>query len=168
MKSFMGKGGRMLSKKPRKLALWASAFPNQHANLTSPATRHRAERLEQAKKLRSQKLVSRQPSKIVRSKRIRARRPERAKQDRICNAEVAEWLKLPENMWCKAMLAINGHMKRATQCHHSRGRSGALLLDKRFWMPVSDAGHRWIHENVGKARELGLICEKGLWNTPAP
>lgn len=59
--------------------------------------------------------------------------------------------------------------KRSTQIHHSRGRLGALLLDERFWIPVSQTGHNWIHANIAMARKvrwngIPLICKKGWWN----
>lgn len=54
---------------------------------------------------------------------------------------------------------------RATQIHHSRGRQGRLLNDTRFWFAVSEKGHNWIHANIDAARNLGLFCEKGQWNT---
>ena len=57
----------------------------------------------------------------------------------------------------------------STQVHHSRGRLGALLLDKRFWIPTSAWGHDWIHRNIESARQRKwkgrpLMCEKGGWN----
>lgn len=55
---------------------------------------------------------------------------------------------------------------KLSEVHHTRGRAGSLLLDERFWMAASKAGHRFIHENVELAREHGWICEKGLWNKP--
>ena len=55
--------------------------------------------------------------------------------------------------------------KRSTEVHHSRGRTGSLLLDTRFWFAVSHDGHRWIHDNIEAARQRGLICEKGFWGS---
>lgn len=52
----------------------------------------------------------------------------------------------------------------ATQIHHRRGRAGKLLLDERFWIPVSADGQMWIHANPAAARERGLLCAVGLWN----
>lgn len=54
--------------------------------------------------------------------------------------------------------------RRATEVHHMRGRQGSLLLDERFWLPVSSEGHRWIHDNPDKARRMGYLCAKGSWN----
>ena len=55
---------------------------------------------------------------------------------------------------------------KLTEIHHCRGRAKSLLRDKRFWMPVSRAGHRWLHANIAEARAHGWICEAGQWNTP--
>ena len=53
--------------------------------------------------------------------------------------------------------------KRAVHVHHMRGRVGALLLDERYWLPVSWAGHRWIHDNPGRARRMGWLAQRGQW-----
>ena len=50
------------------------------------------------------------------------------------------------------------------EVHHMRGRSGKLLTDQRYWLAVSKQGHRWIHENISKARGHGWICAEGDWN----
>lgn len=52
---------------------------------------------------------------------------------------------------------------RLNEVHHMRGRAGALLMAKQFWLAVSKQGHRWIHENMAKARELGFLCALGDW-----
>ena len=57
---------------------------------------------------------------------------------------------------------------KLNEVHHVRGRAGSLLLDKRYWMAISKAGHRWIHAHVEEARKHGWICERGLWNVPVP
>ena len=159
----------MRTKQPRKKALWATAFPKQHARLTQPASDRKAARLESAKERRLLDNYER---------RIRARTPARAAQERLYRAEVKEWLRQPDNRIC-AVWSMSAEFREkvgqfkigvrdigATQCHHTRGRRGALLLDKRFWVAVSDAGHRWIESNPDKARALGLLCAKGQWNTP--
>lgn len=56
--------------------------------------------------------------------------------------------------------------KPANQIHHRRGRIGTLLIDQRFWLSVSMAGHEWIGRNPVQARAKGFICEQGKWNTP--
>lgn len=67
----------------------------------------------------------------------------------------AAFLARPENHWCRVFLG-----RRATEVHHTRGRAGRFLLDERCWVPVSRAGHRWIHENTAEARRLGWL---GPW-----
>jgi hypothetical protein len=54
----------------------------------------------------------------------------------------------------------------ATDCHHHRGRLGSLLMDQQFWVPVCARAHRFIHEHIETARNMGLICDKGEWNKP--
>lgn len=99
--------------------------------------------------------------------RIRRRTPQRAAQDRDYNREVKAWLQHPENEFCVVAALLFWGRLRATQCHHQRGRRGPLLLDKRWWIPVSAKGHQWIENNPTEARALGLIA--GPWNTqPAP
>lgn len=53
---------------------------------------------------------------------------------------------------------------RATEIHHVRGRLGTLLLDERFWLPVSRRGHQWIDANRRAAQERGWLAQKGEWN----
>lgn len=55
---------------------------------------------------------------------------------------------------------------RLNEIHHTRGRAGSLLLDERFWLPLSKQGHRWVHENMNEARKHGWLCELGKWNVP--
>lgn len=53
---------------------------------------------------------------------------------------------------------------RLTEVHHVRGRSGTLLMDKRFWMAVSSAGHAWIHQEAPTAAaERGWLAGPGEW-----
>jgi hypothetical protein len=41
-----------------------------------------------------------------------------------------------------------------------------MLLNERYWIALCRTHHEWAHNNIEKARTIGLICEKGLWNTP--
>ena len=54
--------------------------------------------------------------------------------------------------------------RKSVEAHHMRGRLGELLLDQRFWLPVSAEGHRWIHEHPAAARQNGWLCAAGEWN----
>src|SRR2546430_15833156 len=73
------------------------------------------------------------------------------------------------NRWCAWGLAQEPprHFV-ATQVHHTRGRSGALYLDERFFVAVSAAGHRWGHDHPEAARKLNLLCARGLWGRSEP
>ena len=51
----------------------------------------------------------------------------------------------------------------ADDIHHSRGRIGDLLLDMRYWLPVSRATHDKIHKNPTWAKENGLLQD---WMRP--
>lgn len=55
---------------------------------------------------------------------------------------------------------------RVTDAHHMRGRAGSLLADKRGLVGLSRLGHRWVEANKDKARELWLLCPRGLWGVP--
>ena len=50
--------------------------------------------------------------------------------------------------------------------HHTRGRVGSLLCDTRHWRALCLKCHRDVGNNPAWARQVGLLCEKGLWNTP--
>ncbi len=66
------------------------------------------------------------------------------------------------NQWISGKTcAVHGRPCRATECHHVRGRTGTLLIDKRFWIPVCTAGHAWIHEEIQAARAQGFIQKWG-------
>lgn len=60
----------------------------------------------------------------------------------------------------------DAHDHPATQIHHTRGRAGTLLLDARFWKGVCAGIHDYIGDKPDWAREEGLLCAKGDWNTP--
>ena len=94
------------------------------------------------------------------------RTPGRAQEERRYWARVQEWLRLPENRWCRVYLLLLGRHEPATQCHHYRGRRGRLLLYEPFWIPVSWEGHRWIDEHREQARVLNLLCPLGRYNSP--
>jgi hypothetical protein len=50
--------------------------------------------------------------------------------------------------------AVYPHLK-ATEIHHMRGRVGALLLDQRYWLPVSTEAHVRITNNPKWAIKAG-------------
>jgi hypothetical protein len=61
----------------------------------------------------------------------------------------------------KEFLAANPHCsvfptEMATEVHHRKGR-GRFYLDVSTWLSVSDAGHRFLHDNPAIAREKGWL-----------
>lgn len=67
-------------------------------------------------------------------------------------------------VWIKGKKCAVFPDRPATECHHMQGRIGfadewarenevPLLLDERFWLPVSEEGHRMITENPAWAWE---------------
>jgi hypothetical protein len=55
--------------------------------------------------------------------------------------------------------------KKATDVHHSRGRTGRLLCMVEFFKAVCRGCHDWIGHNPRKASGLGLNAPYGQWNT---
>lgn len=53
-------------------------------------------------------------------------------------------------------------IKSATEVHHKSGR-GKNYLRQETWAGLCKEHHDWCHNNIAKARELGLMCEKGRW-----
>jgi PD-(D/E)XK nuclease superfamily protein len=94
------------------------------------------------------------------------RRPERLAQERLYHARVREWLRLPQNRWCRVYLLLQDRREPATHCHHYQGRLGILLLYEPYWIPVSWEGHRWIEDHRERARALNLLCPLGRYNSP--
>ena len=52
---------------------------------------------------------------------------------------------------------------RATDRHHTRGRVGTLLHDRRFWLPLCRCSHNWVNDHPLTAKALGLL-DPGPWN----
>jgi hypothetical protein len=110
-------------------------------------------------------------NELNRYKRLRSisrRSPTRAGQEQLYRQRVREWLRRPENRWCRVYLLLRGERVRATQCHHYQGRRGMLLVYEPFWIPVSWEGHRWIDDHRERARSLGLLCPMGMYNSRPP
>lgn len=43
----------------------------------------------------------------------------------------------------------------ATEIHHMKGRTGTLLTDRKYMLPVSREGHVWIEMNPEEAKAKG-------------
>jgi hypothetical protein len=65
------------------------------------------------------------------------------------------FLAKPENRMCRRLPHL-----RATTVHHGMGKIGKLLLDERFWIPLSLEGHRWAEEHPLEAKELQLSFDR--------
>jgi hypothetical protein len=48
----------------------------------------------------------------------------------------------------------------ATDVHHVRGKLGSRFLDEKYWLPVSRAGHNWIHDNEDEATKKGWYLSR--------
>lgn len=98
-------------------------------------------------------------------KRIRRVSPRQARLNRLYNKIKREWALLPQNQWCRVTQVLKLASQPATKTpHHKRGRHRTLLIDARFFIPVSAWGHTWIHKHPEEARVLGLLAELGSWN----
>ena len=72
---------------------------------------------------------------------------------------------LLNNPRCRRCQSL-GEYVRADQVHHLRGRLAALLLDTRYFIPLCQRCHSFVHAHPNSARESGLLCELGQWNKP--
>ena len=143
-----------MKKSPPKKALWMSL---------------RVGRLAAAKtaKAKAEKLA-----KKVAKKRAKPWKKIAPMGDRM-KARYKEYLKargdfLEVNRWCDACWKIEKNpllaSHRSSEVHHKNGRLGRLLTDKSHFISVCRTAHQWIGDNPEKARELGLLCQKGVWN----
>jgi len=122
--------------------------------------------LPQFRPLENLSLPQDELSQYNRLRLVPRRTPGRAQEERRYWARVQEWLRLPENRWCRVYLLLLSRRVPANQCHHYQGRRGRLLLYEPFWIPVSWEGHRWIDEHREQARVLNLLCPLGRYNSP--
>lgn len=133
-----------------KPALWTQAFPGQ-----------------------KQQPLQKEPQKFRHPrKRIRTFSDRRAKLNAIYRREAAQFVKELNDAGerCPVVKMVEGLRgdDTITDVHHMRGRAGAMLLDKRYWVGVSRLGHDWIGNNMDRARTLGFLCAKGLWLVQDP
>lgn len=120
----------------RKPALWMETFPDQVQE--TPAKPKAAKRKEPVKKVSMKR--KRDASVYTR------RKAAFFKANPVC--------------------CFPGCKKPTSDLHHSRGRAGSLFLDERFWKALCRDHHNWVGENMDAAREMGLLCPKGKWNSP--
>lgn len=77
--------------------------------------------------------------------------------------ERAEYLQRPENSACRICPCIDQYPAPATEVHHRRGRSRALLRDQRFWTPSCRSCRDVPHARPNWAREVGLLSSAAEW-----
>jgi hypothetical protein len=93
-------------------------------------------------------------SKLATRKFIPKRSKKRIEQEKIYNARVKVWI-----VGKKCAVFPN---KKATECHHVRGRWGKRLFEEQYWLPVSRAGHDQINNNPDWARENSFIIARSV------
>jgi hypothetical protein len=54
--------------------------------------------------------------------------------------------------------AVFPHLK-SNQIHHTNHREGERLNDTRFWLAVSDEGHKYIHAHPSESYEKGWLIK---------
>lgn len=59
---------------------------------------------------------------------------------------------------CEANLP--GCKRVASEVHHKKGRRGMTLNEVEFWLPLCRNCHDWIHLNIDKSLQMGLIMSK--------
>jgi hypothetical protein len=73
---------------------------------------------------------------------------------------------IAKHPWCAWGLKQNPPRKiPSTQIHHRWGRIGRLLNYVPGWVAVSAEGHDDINRYPDRARGLGLLCQKGQYNS---
>lgn len=84
-------------------------------------------------------------------KRIPARSPKRAKEEREYSAERIKFLN--KHTMCEANMPgiCTG---TATDVHHKAGRIGDLLLNTLYWLALCRACHNWIETHPAAAKEM--------------
>lgn len=93
------------------------------------------------------------------AKPIRRRTAGRAKEEAQYRKRVREIFSIKQP--CRMPMCS----ERATEIHHTHGRMGKLLNYEPLWALLCKDCHRFVHEHPNAARTLGLMCEKGLWNS---
>ena len=96
---------------------------------------------------------------------IRKVSTKRAKERRLYRKLRAEYLS--KNIYCAACQVrfFGRRSARATTIHHTRGTIGRLLNMTEFWIGVCMDCHMWIDRHPVQARNLGLTCQFGQYNT---
>lgn len=91
-------------------------------------------------------------------KHLHRRTPIRARDEARYRARVKEWLS--QYHFCE----WEGCTAKPTECHHSHGRRGRLLLWEDGWFALCQHHHDHVHRNPEEARRRGLLCDAGKFN----
>lgn len=83
---------------------------------------------------------------------IRTQSVKRKAQNSQYSQEITGFLN--EHKWCAIFPQL-----RSTQVHHKKHRENDRLLDKHFWLAVSDQGHKYIHANPAISYEKGWLIK---------
>lgn len=65
---------------------------------------------------------------------------------------------MKEHQNCQARL--QGCTIKATDCHHSRGKVGDLLTDKRYFKALCMSCHNYVETHPVTAKEMGLSADR--------
>ncbi len=135
----------MLSKKPRKRALWCSAFPSQVKGVkTSPRPRYGSKKAIPARKAVRKVSVSRQKERYDYRKQ-----------------KAAFMFRQP---FCQVCFK-----EKAIDVHHIRGTFKARLNDEKWWMSVCRVCHDFIHAHPSWSYARGyLVIRSGKEPNDAP
>lgn len=90
-----------------------------------------------------------------RPKRPKFRSDKRAEQEAQYSIDRRVFLDKPENQFCAVYPWLE-----STQVHHMKGKIGDLLLDQRWWLGVSDEGHKKIESEPLWAKEEGYSLSR--------
>lgn len=99
----------------------------------------------------------------------RTRRTKRVNQvSNRASARAARWLYERAKEEFKKQYPVCYRCRRdgEIEIHHTRGRAGTLLVDRRFFIPLCECCHTWVHEHPKQAWATGLLCGTGHWNSP--
>ena len=81
--------------------------------------------------------------------KIRPRSVKRLKQER-------QYAKIRKAfLFCHVKCRVAGCDSPAVEIHHMKGRTGDLLTDERFFLPVCRAHHNYIESHPAEAKEHG-------------
>lgn len=111
-------------------------------------------------------LIPRGGKLVPASKLIRRRKPIRKRSKAMAKKMVTYRKRVAAFLKAHPICAVTG--QTATEVHHKRGRIQSLLLDTRFWLPVSRSGHDYIHRNPAFAMDNGWLALPGEWGKLEP